>query len=576
MKRKDKHINKFLHEPLPDPEVPADDAWAGMSDMLDTTTGQEANGQGQLSRLWKSLGKFKGLLIGVSLGVTSAVVLLIVLNAETKDQKLTNNQPVNSNTSSISSKIQDSAQAKIDIKTPALQLDSTHFGAAGTPSETASLKTADAPNPIASADPVISEDERIEAESKHSPTAATSSRRTRARGTHTVNTRTHGTHTSISRTGDTRTDGTRSEGARTGDPHSGDPRSGGTRSGTTQSGDQRSGGQRPSGQLLGNTQAGVTRTSDTHISANAGANGRGALSSPATRQTEAASPTNRLGAAQSTQETVSSFSLEKNNNAAMANMSLNSLEPLSGYFKSRNNDLGRLVKKPKVINAPQPPAKARSSIWQDIHFGPEWNINRSIVSTDYIFTNADSIKRPARLAIPGIFVSRSWNKHTATFIFNPLHSYFGDKERVAQRLDTLRMSDSTYFVNRYNTNFIKSFGMNFSLQYQYRVFSEFSLVGGVSYAKYSSAFLLREVEYSTGFVTTEKHLAAKSQDALKSYIRPHQWNIRAGILVHSPSVFNNRLQLAWMTTFPVSNLSLKGFKSVKTPNMQVSLRFLVK
>jgi len=56
MKRKDKHINKFLHEPLPGPEVPADDAWAGMSDMLDAATGQGANGQGHLSGLLKSLG----------------------------------------------------------------------------------------------------------------------------------------------------------------------------------------------------------------------------------------------------------------------------------------------------------------------------------------------------------------------------------------------------------------------------------------------------------------------------------------------------------------------------------------
>jgi len=538
MKRKDKHINKFLHEPLPGPEVPADDAWAGMSDMLDAATGQGANGQGHLSGLLKSLGKFKGLLIGVSLAVTSAVVLLIVLNAETKDQKSTNNQPINSNTSSISSNIQDSAQAKIDIKTPALQPDSNHFSAATTPPETASSTVAHAPNSIASADPVISKDERIDAESKHSPTAAISSRRTHARGTHSGNTRTH----------DSRKDGTHIGGAR-------------------------SGNQRSANQRLNNTQAGITRTRDTHTSSNAGANGRGALSSPAIRQTEVASPTNRLGAAQSTQETVPSFSLEKNTNAKM---SLNSLEPRSGRFESRDNNLGRLVKKPKVINEPQPPTEARSSIWQDIHFGPEWNINRSIVSTDYMFTNADSIKRPARLAIPGIFVSKSWNRHTATFIFNPLHTYFGDKERVAQRLDTLHMSDSTYFVNRYNTNFIKSFGMNFSLQYQYRVFSLFSLVGGVSYAKYSSALLFREVEYSTGFVLTEKYLAAKGQDALKSYIRPQQWNIRAGILVHSPDVFNNRLQIAWMTTFPLSNLSLNGLKSVKTPNMQVSLRFLIK
>lgn len=522
MKRQDKHINKFLRDPLPDPEIPADDAWAGMSDMLGPATGQGANGQGQLSRLWKSLGKFKGLLIGVSVAVTSAVVLLIVLNAETKDQKSAKNQSVSSNTSAISSNILDSAQDKI-----------------ATPPENASLSVADAPSPIASADPVISKDERVGTESKHLPLAPTSSHGTRTGDTRTLYTRKAGRYTGSTHTTGTRSDITRTNGA-------------------------------------GASQVGIARKRDTHISANPDANGRGAFSSPITTQTSSASPTNLLGTAPSTQETVASFSLEKNTNAATAKMSLNSLEPLSGYFKSKNNDLSKLVKKPNTANQPQLPVKSHSSMWQSIHFGPEWNINRSIVSTDYMFTNADSIKRPARLVIPGLFISKSWNRHTATFIFNPLHSYFGDKERVAQRLDTIRISDSTYYVNRYNTNFVKSFGMNFSLQYQYRVFSLFSLVGGVSYAKYSSALLFREVEYSAGFVVNEKHLAAKGQDTLKSYIRPQQWNIRAGILFHSPDVFNNRLQFAWMTTFPVSKLSLNGFKSVKTPNMQLSLRFLIK
>ncbi|SDE30027.1 hypothetical protein SAMN04487996_104297 [Dyadobacter soli] len=98
-----------------------------------------------------------------------------------------------------------------------------------------------------------------------------------------------------------------------------------------------------------------------------------------------------------------------------------------------------------------------------------------------------------------------------TFIFNPLHAYFGDKEVITQRMDTIR-----------------------------------------------------------GYLTV------KGRDALESYVQPQQWNIRAGILFRSPDVFNNRLQFAWMTLIPVSNLSLRGFKSVRSPNMQVSLRFLVK
>jgi hypothetical protein len=528
MKRKDKHLNKYLNEPLPDPEIPADDAWAGMSDMLDAAESHGAGGQGQFSQIWKSLGKLKGLLVAASaLVITSVVVLLIVLNAETKDQKSTKIQ-------SISSNIQDSALAKTATQRPDLQPDTNHIHPT-IPSEAAPPEVATAPSPIAPTEPVIPENERIEVQGRHSPTVAASSR---------------DAHTGRTRTGDTRTYDARKENG----THTDGSRTDGT----------------------GSTRASVTRIRDTPNSANAGANGRGTFFGSATRQTEAASPTNRLDAAKTPQEAIPSLSLEKNARATLVPMSLNSLKPRAGRFERRNNDLGKLVKKPNVVNEPQPTVKARSSLWEGIRFGPEWNINRSVVSTDYMFTNADSVKRPVRLAIPGVFVSKTWNRHTATFIFNPLHSYFGDKERVAQRLDTVRISDSTHFVNRYNTNFVKSFGMNFSLQYQYRVASLFSLMGGVSYAKYSSALLFREVEYPTGIIVMEKHLAAKGQDVLKSYIRPHQWNIRAGILFHSPDVFNNRLQVALTTIVPVSKLSLNGFKSVKTPNIQMSVRFLVR
>lgn len=539
MKRKDKHINKFLHDPLPDPEIPADDAWAGMNDMLDIPGSQAPQKPDELSHILKSIGKFKGLLIGVSAVVLiSAVVSLIVLNTETKNQKPTENQSVSLNP-------RDSVQIKTNRKTPVLQPDTNHSSAATSSSETTPAKAAGSPSLIASKNPVVSENERIELESKHSETPATNSG-----GPRSGSIRSGGTRSGVTRAGSTSSDA----------PHSGGTRAGNTRAGSIHTGTTKAG-------------AGVTRT---HNLASAPTQGRDSFSSPIVRQNEAASPANRLSAGNAAQETDLSFSLEKNTNAASAQMSVNSLKPLSGHFGSMNNDLTKLVKKPALPNPPQPSAKVRSSLWRDIHFGPEWNISRSIVSTDYMFSNADSVKRPARLAIPGIFVSKSWNRHTATFIFNPLYSYFGDKERVAQHLDTVRISDSTYFVNRYNANFIKSFGMNFSLQYQYRVFSEFSLVGGVSYAKYSSALLFREVEYSTGFIMKEKHLAAKGQDALKSYIRPQQWNVRAGVLFHSPHVLNNRLQFAWMTIFPISNLSLSGFKSAKTPNMQVSLRFLIK
>lgn len=542
MNRKDKHINKFLHDPLPDPEIPADDAWASMSDMLATSSVQGANGQPQLSNVWKAIAKFKGLLIGASAVVTSAVVALIVLNAETKNQKQTENQL-------IKPTIQDSASVNADLKTNALKSETERVDISPTTSATGAAATT---NPgvsdVVTHNPATPKTGRIEDKNNHSvnPPAGAVRVRTGAAQAHATPSR------------DTRVPA----GAHK-------KREAFPGRATSESGNEP---RTFSGRATNENgkEPGAFSDRNTRESEN------GAFPSRAARQNDAASPVNSLKSGQPPQETVLSFSHEKNTQAAAAQMSLNNLNPLAGHFRSMTSDLGKLVKKPALPIAPQPPAKSRNPVWQDIHFGPEWNINRSFVSTDYMFTGADSVKHPLRLAIPGVFVSKTWNKHSATFIFNPTHSYSGDKERVAQRVDTTRVSDSIFIRIDHNTNFIKAFGLNFSLQYQYRTTSWFSLAGGLSYARYSAALLRKETEYGTGTVIDEAHLTVRGREALKSYIRPQQWNIRAGILFHSPGILNNRLQVAWMTIIPVSSLSLKGFKSVKSPNVQLSVRFWVK
>lgn len=545
MNRKDKHINKFLHDPLPDPEIPADDAWAEMRDMLDNTAGQGANGQGQLSSVWKSIAKFKGLLMGVSVVATATVVALIVLNAETKNQKSTENQ-------FIKPTIQDSATVKTNPETNALKSETERV-------DMSPLKTTNATDAVATTNPGVSDVVTYNPatpktggiEDKNNPSVNPPA------GAVRVRTGAAQAHATPSR--DTRVPSGAHEKERRAFPSRGTSEIGNEpRTFPGRATDE-------SGKEPGKFSGHANEESE-----------NGAFPSSAARQNDDASPVNSLKSGQPPQETVPSFSHERNTHSAPAQIPLNNLAPLAGHFRSMTSDLSKLVKKPALPLAPQPPAKSRNPVWQDIHFGPEWNINRAFVSTDYMFTGADSVKHPLRLAIPGVFISKTWNRHSATFIFNPTHSYFGDKERVAQRVDTTRVSDSIFIRIDHNTNFIKAFGVNFSLQYQYHTTSWFSLAGGLSYARYSAALLRKETEYGTGTIIDEAHLTVRGREALKSYIRPQQWNIRAGILFHSPGILHNRLQVAWMTIIPVSSLSLKGFKSVKSPNIQLSLRFLVK
>ncbi|PSL26548.1 hypothetical protein [Dyadobacter jiangsuensis] len=513
MERKDKHISKFLHGALPDPEIPADDAWAGMSDMLDAPQDQGAGVAKWHARLWKSIGKFKGLFILISTVVTvSAVIALVVFNGHKTEYRPT--AP-----SSIPSEHRNSA------------------------------------NKVSTSDSV------------------TEKRKTAIRRQNTAN---------IPATANSATDRVKTGG----------------NEGTVKSGTR---GQKVSEHVAPTRvgaqpkipdNAGPTRTSshtrksDTYAPVISGRNAHvrnhsredqpdNAFPNIPAQSESARNKPKSTGLLVTNQTNITPVSHEKTTSASSSEHLLNSLEPLPGHFEGPKSDLSKLVQKP-LLNVAQPTPKKQNSLLTNLHFGPEWNINRAFASPDYMLTGTDGHKHPLRLAIPGVFVSKSWKRHTATFIFNPLHSYFGEKERVAQRLDTIPSADSTLQQISRNTNFIKAFGLDFSLQYQYQLTRGLSLVGGLSYARYSSALLRKETEYPNGMVVDEGYLTARSREALKSYVRPEQWNIRVGILFYSRTVFNSRLQVGINTIIPLSNLSHNGFKSVKSPNSQMSIRFLIR
>jgi hypothetical protein len=512
MKRKDKHINKFLHASLPDPEIPADDAWLGMSDMLDAPSNQGVNGTTWPSQLWKSIGKLKGLLIATSaVVIVSAVIALVIFN----NDKTRDLQTASSN---IPSEHQNTA-GTVNATGPVNQKTKTTIQGGNTANE---LRTPDSlTNQVKVGYQRIEKGNRLE---KQVPEHI-ASRRIAAHSANPAN-------TPLVRTF----------------PHT----------------------------RRRHAYSSVTREPDAYVRSQVRESQRDNAFPDVPVQSANARDAKKPTEFPVTDQTViTPVSHEKTTAAPAAESTLNSLESLPGHFNGAQSDLSKLVQKP-VSNVTQPAPKKQNTLFTNLHFGPEWNINRSFVSTSYMLTGADSVKHPLRLAIPGVFVSKSWKRHTATFIFNPVHSYFGDKARVAQRIDTLANPDSTFQKVNRNTNFIKAFGLNFSLQYQYQITRGLSVIGGLSYARYSSALLRKESDYTNGVVVEEAYLTARGQEALKSYINPGQWNIRVGILFYSPSVFKSRLQVGMNTLIPVSNLSLAGFNSVKSPNVQMSIRFLVR
>lgn len=213
---------------------------------------------------------------------------------------------------------------------------------------------------------------------------------------------------------------------------------------------------------------------------------------------------------------------------------------------------------------------------QSLHFGPEWGINGDDINSPYLLTGADSVRRIGRLAIPGLFMTKTWDRHGVTFVFTPLSSYFGSNQRIQRDADTVLVTDSVTVLSYQNTNFIKASGMNFSLQYQYSAASWISFNAGVGYATFTRALLRTETENYNGNILQGPLLTVKKSDDFNSYIKNRQWTLRAGAIAHPATSLNGRLQVGTEVVVPVSNLSKNSEFHVRSLNWRIYLRFLIK
>jgi hypothetical protein len=75
VKKKNRHIDKYFHDKLPDPEVPADDAWMQMNDMLNAVPGGNTYA-GKAGNWAAKLMKFKA---AISIGFIAVAVSVFVV-----------------------------------------------------------------------------------------------------------------------------------------------------------------------------------------------------------------------------------------------------------------------------------------------------------------------------------------------------------------------------------------------------------------------------------------------------------------------------------------------------------------
>ncbi|MHA4738129.1 hypothetical protein [Dyadobacter sp. MSC1_007] len=526
MSKKDQHIDKYLHGKLPEPDIQADDAWAQMDGMLNAAAGAAGvSGPGPLSTVWKKLLGSK-VLLGTAIGVTTlstAVLIALHLNPEQSSLPEKNivemHHPATEQTPSpIESENSEPALSGIQKD------DSLHVATQenGTDIEKDRVleKEVASEKDVASEKKVASEkagaSERPNGNASEKGTFASEiSKKTSPKSIKKQN----------------------NEVAILRENTSGSP--GNTRISVQRGESPTSVYSQKANQSNTNTKNGETITSNE-------------------------SPGNSTGNFISQQQNL---------------RSLNALKSLQGHFYAKNIDLSKRVIAPEQPVKPeeQQAIKKQEPLLNTLHFGPEWSTTMGAGDQDYMAgSGLDSVNRPLRLLIPGLFVTKNWGRHALTFTFTPNQTYFGNSKIIRQLTDSIPTGDSTVAVNRYNTKLVKAASLAFALQYQYMAARWLSLNAGASYSVFTGALLRAEMENWAGQFYQGPLTKVKRSENMDSYIKPQMFSLKAGVIVHPAHRGSRRIQVGCNLILPLLNVSQDPKHPLKAGNGQVYLRFLIR
>jgi hypothetical protein len=532
--RKDKHINKYLHDALPEPEIQADDAWAQMNDMLvPNSAGASQNLAGKVA---KYVSQFKWPLLTTLGGISISVLIILSPDSQLTTSKVKKEQQTNDSLKRTDAKPDNviGKYEKSDSKSGSAHVsqkkekndvtdntgDSTHADSENGP---ATQKNDPVISKIENEIEIAISDKHVNASQSHEKSISNVNKKPDLK----VQSENLTIRESVDNGRVPARNSFRSRKA------TGSSDGGGNESGVD------------NGTTGNNSGRGSGRIN----------NNNSVLSSIPKEYNVPVSLYNKSADIPSANK-----------------MLIRSLTSLPFHYKPFRTDLAKKVKAPKMSTTVQA-ADSKKTKSLPIHFGLEWNLNAPLQHTAYLFTGTDSIRRPARLLIPGIFVSKNWEKHTVSFSFSSYQPYFGNNKRVQQLSDTISGSDSAKIY--YNANLIKASGMNFTFQYQYQVLGPLLLNAGLSYSTFSRALIRKETENRFGSILQGPLVTVKKSGDLRSYINPGFFALKAGLAVR-PAVFQGRIQAGLNIIVPISNVSNSAENPLRALNGQVYLRVMVR
>ncbi|SKC14905.1 hypothetical protein SAMN05660293_04756 [Dyadobacter psychrophilus] len=203
------------------------------------------------------------------------------------------------------------------------------------------------------------------------------------------------------------------------------------------------------------------------------------------------------------------------------------------------------------------------------HVGLEWNVNTPFTKTDFLFNSIDSVKKPATLLIPGIWISKSFrDRHQLMLTFQARQPYFGNNKRLAQATDTIPGVDSSHWYR--NTDLVKTIGLNVSLQYHYEFVNHFLVGAGVVYGHTSGALMRVQMFNRNDKPLEGQFVSLRDSKDINKLLNANVFYFKAGLAYKI-----GRFQTGINILAPLSNISASSQYPIRAVNGQFFLRFRV-
>lgn len=249
--------------------------------------------------------------------------------------------------------------------------------------------------------------------------------------------------------------------------------------------------------------------------------------------------------------------------------SLSSLKSLPFKPSVLKPDFSKKILAKQNAEADTVPKVAKERAKNAFAVGLEWNLNAPLKQTDFLFNSLDSVKKPATLLIPGIWITKSYRgKHFITLSLATNQPYFGNNIQLAQVTDTINSIDSSYWHR--NTNLIKTIGLNVALQYQFQFINHFQIGAGVVYSRTLGALVHVQTFGRDDALKGSKYVTLRGAAETNPYLNANIFQLKAGV-----SYEVGRFQAGINILVPVNNVSASPQYPIRAVNGQLFLRFRV-